>query len=126
MTRTCPECGLSLQGRDNESVTCSDCLLGINEEQYKDKEPMNTTKPTKPTRLQKIEALLALRKSWTIEDFKEAYSDDFDWKPNRPQTVSDWRQYMNETMLNTYDDALIDDILDNEVFESAVNQPNNL
>ena len=28
MTNTCPECGLSLQGRDNESETCSDCLLG--------------------------------------------------------------------------------------------------
>ena len=27
MTNTCPECGLSLQGRDNESDTCSDCLL---------------------------------------------------------------------------------------------------
>jgi len=39
MTKTCPDCGLSLQGRDNESVTCSDCLLGITAEQYK--EPMN-------------------------------------------------------------------------------------
>ena len=39
MTKTCPDCGLSLQGRDNESETCSDCLLGITEEQYK--EPMN-------------------------------------------------------------------------------------
>ena len=27
MTKTCPDCGLSLQGRDNESETCSDCLL---------------------------------------------------------------------------------------------------
>ena len=59
MTKTCPDCGLSLQGRDNESVTCSDCLLeeslsnsvskddmsvsdkGLTDEQYKDKEPMN-------------------------------------------------------------------------------------
>ena len=41
MTKTCPDCGLSLQGRDNESETCSDCLLGITAEQYKDKEPMN-------------------------------------------------------------------------------------
>ena len=58
MTKTCPECGLSLQGRDNESVTCSDCLLeeslsnsvskddmsvsdkGLTDEQYKEK-PMN-------------------------------------------------------------------------------------
>lgn len=27
MTKTCAGCGLSLQGRDNESETCSDCLL---------------------------------------------------------------------------------------------------
>ena len=28
----CLQCGLSLQGRDNESETCSDCLLGITDE----------------------------------------------------------------------------------------------
>ena len=49
MTKTCPDCGLSLQGRDNESVTCSDCLLGLTDEQYKDKEPIMTEeKRTKP------------------------------------------------------------------------------
>ena len=36
MTKTCPECGLSLQGRDNEAQTCSDCLLGLTDEQYKE------------------------------------------------------------------------------------------
>ena len=59
MTKTCPDCGLSLQGRDNESETCSECLLeeslsnsvskddmsvsdkGLTDEQYKEKEPMN-------------------------------------------------------------------------------------
>ena len=40
MTKTCPDCGLSLQGRDNESVTCSDCLLGLTDD-YTTKEPMN-------------------------------------------------------------------------------------
>jgi hypothetical protein len=58
MTKTCPDCGLSLQGRDNEYETCSDCLLeeslsnsvskddmsvsdkGLTDEQYKEK-PMN-------------------------------------------------------------------------------------
>ena len=34
MTKTCPQCGLSLQGRDNESDTCSDCLLGLTDESY--------------------------------------------------------------------------------------------
>ena len=56
MTKTCLDCGLSLQGRDNESETCSDCLLeeslsnsvskddmsvsdkGLTDEQYKEKE----------------------------------------------------------------------------------------
>ena len=28
----CLQCGLSLQGRDNESDTCSDCLLGLTDE----------------------------------------------------------------------------------------------
>ena len=37
----CLQCGLSLQGRDNESETCSDCLLGLTDEQYK--EPTMTT-----------------------------------------------------------------------------------
>ena len=36
MTNTCPECGLSLQGRDNESETCSDCLVGLTDKQYKE------------------------------------------------------------------------------------------
>ena len=36
MTNTCLQCGLSLQGRDNESETCSDCLLGITDEQYEE------------------------------------------------------------------------------------------
>ena len=30
----CLQCGLSLQGRDNESQTCSDCLLGLTDESY--------------------------------------------------------------------------------------------
>ena len=32
----CLQCGLSLQGRDNESDTCSDCLLGLTDKQYKE------------------------------------------------------------------------------------------
>ena len=79
---------------------------------------MTTIKtPTKPNRLQKIEALLALRKNWTLQDFEGAYSDDWDWKPNRPQTIYEWRQYMNDTIHNTYDEELIDECLDNEVYE---------
>ncbi len=43
MTNTCPVCGLSLQGRDNESETCSDCLLGLTEliQKEKNDEPKN-------------------------------------------------------------------------------------
>ena len=40
MTKTCPECGLSLQGRDNEADTCSDCLLGLTDECYNTIQPM--------------------------------------------------------------------------------------
>lgn len=57
MIKTCLQCGLSLQGRDNEAETCSDCLLeeslsnsvskddmsvsdkGLTDEQYKDMKP---------------------------------------------------------------------------------------
>ena len=81
---------------------------------------MNTNnKPTKPNRLQKIEALLALRKNWTIQDFEDAYSDDWDWKPNQPKTIYEWRQYMSDTIYHTYDEALIDECLDDEIFEYA-------
>lgn len=73
--------------------------------------------PTKPNRQQKIEALLALRKNWTIEDFEDSYSDDFDWKPARPQTIFEWRQYMNDLLHHAYDESLIDECLDNEVYE---------
>ena len=51
MTKTCPECGLSLQGRDNESETCSDCLLGITDEQYKEK-------PNQPMKVKELIKLL--------------------------------------------------------------------
>jgi len=86
---------------------------------------MNTTNiPTKPTRSQKIEALIALRKSWTVEDFEKAYSDDWYWKHNvltdlnfRPQTLNEWRQYQYDLLHNTYDEELIDECLENEVFE---------
>lgn len=73
--------------------------------------------PTKPTRSQKIEALIALRMSWTIEDYEEAYGDDFDWKPNRPQTIFEWRQYQYNLMHLSYGEELIDECLENEVFE---------
>ena len=43
MTKTCPECGLSLQGRDNESDTCSDCLLGLTDDYETINQPIMTT-----------------------------------------------------------------------------------
>ena len=73
----------------------------------------------KPNRLHKIEALIALRKNWTIEDYEEAYSDDWDWKPNRPQTIHEWRQYQFDLLHSNYDEELIDECLDNEVHTSA-------
>jgi hypothetical protein len=61
MTKTCPECGLSLQGRDNEADTCSDCLLGLTNEQYKEKPiKMNTTTTTEEILLDPIETTEAL------------------------------------------------------------------
>jgi len=49
----CLQCGLSLQGRDNESDTCSDCLLGLTDEQYK--EPTIIMKPNREILLDPID-----------------------------------------------------------------------
>jgi len=80
--------------------------------------------PTKPNRQQKIEALLALRKNWTIEDFEDSYSDDFNWKTERSQTIYEWRQYMHDLLYHAYDEALIDECLDNEVYEYKILKTN--
>lgn len=74
---------------------------------------------TIPTRTDKIDALLALRNQWTLTDFKEAYSDDFDWR-QEPTDIEGWKQYMNDTIHNTYGEELIDECLDNEVFEATL------
>lgn len=39
----CLQCGLSLQGRDNESETCSDCLLGLTDDYETINQPTMTT-----------------------------------------------------------------------------------
>jgi len=39
----CLQCGLSLQGRDNECETCSDCLLGLTDEYETINQPTMTT-----------------------------------------------------------------------------------
>jgi len=50
----CLQCGQSLQGRDNESDTCSDCLLGITDD-YTTKEPIIIMKPNREILLDPIE-----------------------------------------------------------------------
>ena len=64
----------------------------------------------KPNRLHKMEALLALRKNWTIEDYEEAYNDE--WRRR-------WRLYQFDLLHSNYDEELIDECLDNEVYTSA-------
>jgi len=56
MTKTCPECGLSLQGRDNESDTCSDCLL--TDESYSTIEGVILQTINQPIKMNKKEILL--------------------------------------------------------------------
>ena len=55
MTKTCPECGLSLQGRDNEAQTCSDCLLTDN---YSTIEGVILQTINQPVKMNKKEILL--------------------------------------------------------------------
>lgn len=65
MTKTCPQCGLTLQGRDNEADTCSDCLLGLTDESYSTiegviRQTINEPimKPTQPMKVKELIKLL--------------------------------------------------------------------
>ena len=58
MTKTCLQCGLSLQGRDNEADTCSDCLLGITDESYSTIEGVIRQTINQPIKMNKKEILL--------------------------------------------------------------------
>jgi len=54
----CLQCGLSLQGRDNESDTCSDCLLGLTDDRYSTIEGVILQTINQPIKMNKKEILL--------------------------------------------------------------------
>ena len=69
----CLQCGLSLQGRDNEAQTCSDCLLGITDESYSTIEGVILQTINQPVKMNKKEILLD-----PIEMTEELMSHIFD------------------------------------------------
>lgn len=119
MTKTCPECGLSLQGRDNEAQTCSDCLLeealpnnvskddmsvsdkGITNEQYKETIIMNNT-ITEEILLDPIETTEALM----LHIFQAEFGGELD--PNhRFFELYLQLQLLKEKMLKDEEDAYV-------------------
>lgn len=68
-----------------------------------------------PTKNNKADALIALREQWQIEDYSEAYLDDFNNHNSAPQTISEWKSYMSELIHNNYNEDLIDQCLTDEI-----------
>ena len=123
MTKTCPECGLSLQGRDNESVTCSDCLLeeslsnsvskddmsvsdkGLTDEQYKEKPIMNEDKEKYSGDLYGYEVMLRLfdEKDWMVEvldNERDIFVDCcFDFE-NYNEALTEYKKQVNHLITN--------------------------
>ena len=105
MTKTCPECGLSLQGRDNESETCSDCLLGITDEQYKEKPIMNEDKEKYSGDLYGYEVMLRLfdEKDWMVEvldNERDIFVDCcFDFE-NYNEALTEYKKQVNHLITN--------------------------
>ena len=60
-------------------------------------------------RIEKIDRLIASRSDWTLEDYKEAYADVWD---EMPTTVVACNIAMADYIYHTYDDSLIDEILE--------------
>ena len=60
-------------------------------------------------RADKIDIIMDSRSDWTLEDYKEAYADVWD---EMPTTVVACNIAMGEYIYHTYDDSLIDEILE--------------
>ena len=60
---------------------------------------------------EEVSLLMALRKDWTLEDFKEAYGDVWD---NIPDTLEQCFEKMEEYISHTYTDDYIKTCIENE------------
>ena len=60
-------------------------------------------------RADKIDIIMDSRSDWTLEDYKEAYADVWN---EMPTTVVACNIAMADYIYHTYDDSLIDEILE--------------
>jgi len=58
-----------------------------------------------------IDQLLKIRKDWTIQDFKDAYADEWD---EIPETLKECHERMEEYIHHTYDEDYIQECIENE------------
>ena len=70
----------------------------------------------KPTKTDKANALIGLRKHWNYHDYLEAYQDDFKYSNSpMPKIIPEWKSYMNELIHNSYTEELINQCLTDEI-----------
>ena len=58
-----------------------------------------------------VNRLMQLRESWTLQDYKEAYEDQWDEIPN---SLEECRHRMEEFITHTYDESYIKECIENE------------
>ena len=58
-----------------------------------------------------VNKLMQLRESWTIQDFKDAYEDQWDKIPN---SLEECREKMEEFITLTYDESYIIECIESE------------
>ena len=68
-------------------------------------------KPKAATRDEKVALIMKNRKSWKKQDFIDSYEDEWD---EMPEALEDCFEKMNEYIYNTYDDGLLDEIIEDE------------
>jgi len=60
----------------------------------------------------KVSELMTIRKDWTIQDFKDAYSDEWEQIPN---TLEECHGQMEEYVYHTYSTEYIQECIDDEM-----------
>ena len=63
-------------------------------------------------KLDLVKTLISLRKHWDIQDFKDAYSDE--WK-NIPTKIGDCFEMMEEYLNATYDISYLEEVIKDEL-----------
>jgi hypothetical protein len=66
---------------------------------------------TETDKVDLVNKLMSTRKDWTIQDFKDAYEDEWD---EIPSTLKECHEKMEEYINNTYEYSYIQECIDNE------------